>query len=333
MTRRPELDGIRGLAILLVLVGHVDSRLEGFAYAGLSLFFVLSGYLITGVLQRTPNRRTFYLHRVARLAPALIVTLGAVSVFGGSTQILATAFYLGNVPMAAGGSILHDSLGHTWSLGVEEQFYLVWPWLLALMRPRWLVAVGLASLALRFVIADPYLMYYATFTRLDGLAFGAALALTGRRFGAGWLGLLALLGSGLVGVGVIVPALAVDTFASVVIVAAAPMYLRFLAPLGRISYSLYLYHWPLLLAFGLPGLALAVPLAVVSTLVLEEPLRRLLRHDQPIGERRRPVEGARSAGPDAGDQVDLPVVHGDIGGRDRRGPVGPLVHGIGSRGE
>jgi len=280
VTRRPELDGIRGLAILLVLVGHADEHLVAASWAGLGLFFVLSGYLITGVLQRTPRRFDFYARRAGRLLPALAIVL-AVAVASGWVFTAATAAaYVANWPFALGASIANP-FGHLWSLSVEEQFYLVWPFLLALARPKWLVGLAAGVIVGRFFITNDQLMYYSTFTRLDGLALGAALALAAPRTSSrnGSIAVLALVALSPMGTDLTFRfALGAVTILSALIVAAPPAPIARLAPLGRISYSLYLFHWPLYALLGVPGLVLAIPLAAASTVALEEPIRRRVAH-------------------------------------------------------
>lgn len=151
--KRPALDGLRGVAILLVLVAHFSNPysdlLDGAGAVGVSLFFTLSGFLITALLLEEHARtgrvslRSFYRRRALRLMPALLtmvlVTLLAQAlgrlmyVSGGMT--LSALFSVSNL-WAAGHGGFHNALGHTWSLGIEEQFYLAWPTLM-LLSLRW----------------------------------------------------------------------------------------------------------------------------------------------------------------------------------------------------
>lgn len=141
----PELDGFRGLAVLLVIIGrylefrgwnaHVRSLAQSAAHLGVLLFFVLSGFLITGLLYRERSLtgsldfKRFYIRRALRLLPALLLFLSTVTLlmsFGlitdvSKTELLVCLFYLRNI---FGHSL---SIGHLWSLSLEEQFYLVWP--------------------------------------------------------------------------------------------------------------------------------------------------------------------------------------------------------------
>jgi peptidoglycan/LPS O-acetylase OafA/YrhL len=164
MGRWPALDGVRGLAILLVMVEHTHLAPFHGGGLGVDLFFVLSGFLISGLLLAEFQRsggldiRRFYYRRALRLLPALLVlvaaTIGLVLAFdlgeiGRATLAMApkTLFYVANLGRTDVGNA--SLLAHTWSLSIEEQFYLVWPLaLLLLLRTRWsrtaLVGVVLA---------------------------------------------------------------------------------------------------------------------------------------------------------------------------------------------
>ena len=153
MSYRPYLDGLRGVAVLLVFVFHAArSGLPG-GFIGVDIFFVLSGYLITSILL-TQYRRTggirvgeFYARRVRRLLPAVVLLVVVVvireaiwgDVLAAGERLkdaLATLFYVENWNLIAQAdeyfaeSIAPSPLRHAWSLSIEEQFYLVWPWLL-----------------------------------------------------------------------------------------------------------------------------------------------------------------------------------------------------------
>lgn len=147
---RAELDGVRAIGVLLVMVAHSGYQ-AGNGYFGVELFFALSGYLITALLLREFARegridfRVFYLKRAYRLLPALFAVLAAVGLFavtladaddrpGIGTGLWSSAIYVSNWVRAFGTDLEH--LGHTWSLAIEEQFYLVWPPLLGLMLVR-----------------------------------------------------------------------------------------------------------------------------------------------------------------------------------------------------
>jgi peptidoglycan/LPS O-acetylase OafA/YrhL len=191
---RPALDGLRAVAVLLVILNHAG--VPGFAHwagqAGVSIFFVISGYLITGLLVARRERLvTFWRRRALRLLPALgflllVITplsllLGRHSAWG---DALVGALYVGNWERAFGGGM--GDLSHLWSLAIEEQFYLVWPLALLFLRPRarWLVALAV-GLALLRPLVTPDMAIFGTFGRADALLLGGAVALSGARF-PGW---------------------------------------------------------------------------------------------------------------------------------------------------
>ncbi|TWT99637.1 O-acetyltransferase OatA [Botrimarina colliarenosi] len=211
------MDGLRGLAIVWVLLHQLvvipaSSTWERlalwplqFGWYGVTLFFVLSGYLITGVLLDTrdaPNRlSSFYARRALRILPLYFVLVAAVfgvsALAGGAlgaetlTTLQAASFWLllGNWTMAEAGSYLVGPLAVTWSVAIEEQFYLVWPWVVGWFRDRRRLAmfcliVGLACLGTRLAGQqlgwNPIALYVLTTTRLDALAIGAAAAVATR---------------------------------------------------------------------------------------------------------------------------------------------------------
>src|SRR5881227_998909 len=167
----PALDGIRAIAVLLVIAYHVGIRWAPGGMLGVGVFFTLSGYLITDLLLARWDRHgslglaTFWLHRARRLLPAAFVLLVAVSIwvalFDASAlaavrrQVISAALYVANwSTIAQHGSYFSRfaaplPLDHLWSLAIEEQFYLLWPWLLlagvTLVRGR--AKLALLSLA------------------------------------------------------------------------------------------------------------------------------------------------------------------------------------------
>jgi peptidoglycan/LPS O-acetylase OafA/YrhL len=195
----PELDGIRGIAILLVLLFHGAKPIFGFGWMGVDLFFVLSGFLITLGLLKTAGRphyfRDFYVKRALRIWPLYYLLLAYVFILLPVIHPAAPAPASGWVPYALYlQNFIHPlsttpELGTMWSLAVEEHFYLVWPLVVFLvprdsLRSFALGIVGLA-LALRLALAattiPPWFTYFATPCRMDALAMGAllSLALTG----------------------------------------------------------------------------------------------------------------------------------------------------------
>jgi peptidoglycan/LPS O-acetylase OafA/YrhL/4-amino-4-deoxy-L-arabinose transferase-like glycosyltransferase len=205
---RPALDGLRGLAIALVVAQHLMSwllpgrtNIVSGGIIGVDLFFVLSGFLITTLLLQERRQRgrvslrAFYRRRALRLLPALWCLLAVhavLSVILGQDHgvelrsTFGAFFYVSNLVQPLGGTVAPD-LAHLWSLAVEEQFYLLWPAaLVVLLRKRLpvagLLAVGIgASAVLRAVLAarstQPIPFSYITpWSRLDGLLLGAAVA-------------------------------------------------------------------------------------------------------------------------------------------------------------
>ena len=201
---RPGLDGLRGFAILLVLADHSGIGIAaGAGQLGVTIFFVLSGFLITTLLLEEQARfgrvsfRRFYWRRALRLLPALAALLVVVAlllaVTGRSREIFGDVvpvlLYVMNWTTVAGHN--PGLLSHTWSLSIEEQFYFVWPVVLvatlAISRGRllWvaalLVGVTVTATVLRFLLwvgpADYYRVYEGTDTRMDALAVGCLLAI------------------------------------------------------------------------------------------------------------------------------------------------------------
>lgn len=345
---RPDLEGFRGIAILLVLLCH--ARLPGAeaGFIGVDVFFVLSGFLITGLLvderRRTGHIRlgSFYARRARRILPAAIVvlasTLLAAQLFLSpldlprvADDVLAASLSVANVRFALEATdyfapVAASPVLHYWSLGVEEQFYLLWPVLLLLAtrarRPRLVMALlvtvilaGSFALSVVMTASNGPWAYYLLPTRAWQLAAGGLLALAVPWLGGlpraiaalvGWLG-VGILGAGLVLIGPMTeyPGLAalLPTLGAAAIIASggragSPGRIVLATPplrwLGRISYSLYLWHWPILVlgpvALGLAsseegpaegdllvrlGLVLfAVVLAALSWRLIEEPFRR-----------------------------------------------------------
>ncbi len=203
----PALDGFRGLAILLVITHHqlIPYELRG-GFLGVDLFFVLSGFLITSLLlkefecRETISLKNFYMRRVLRLAPALLLYLFVSLVityrnnpeeFQNELKLVGLALaYMTNWRMALGWDYTLDPTAIIWSLSVEEQFYLLWPPLLyvalaiGMKRRKILIALTLVIVAVtlhRFVLAlqDAELnrMYYGTDTRVDAPLVGCLVSL------------------------------------------------------------------------------------------------------------------------------------------------------------
>jgi peptidoglycan/LPS O-acetylase OafA/YrhL len=331
----PALDGLRGIAILVVLLYHGYGLPGGFL--GVDLFFVLSGFLITALLldeherYRTISLRSFYLRRARRLLPVAIAAIAFYTTMviafytttrtGGAIAagmdvrrqllgaLLAT-FYLENLAHFLHPPVV-DGIGHFWSLSQEEQFYFVWPPLLALLvrrriRARW-VAGGLAVALVAIVVhrgmlagGDWLRFYYAPDARADGMLLGCLMAFAFKmgklRPGRAWL----LVGPAAVSlyafdVAVLHPAspatalhgISVANIAaggmicSIVMAPRAPLSRLLgigpLRTLGLISYGLYIWQPIVASSTGASGtlmLVLAVAVASLSYRFIERPFRR-----------------------------------------------------------
>lgn len=201
----PALDGIRGLAILLVVLFHNFGFMSYFSFGwlGVDLFFVLSGFLITSILMRSLGQknflRNFYMRRVLRIFPLYYLCLLIFLVILPSWKNLPVNldYYVDNqwwfwtylqnwlfiIKKTASSDILH----HFWSLAVEEQFYLVWPLIiLVVKKPQFLILImGIVlttAILLRYIIWEKQIENLAyfnlyTFSRIDGIAIGSMMAL------------------------------------------------------------------------------------------------------------------------------------------------------------
>ena len=336
----PALDGLRAVAVTMVLLFHGGWSWQTGGYVGVSLFFTLSGYLITALLlaEHADTGRVafgaFYARRVRRLLPASLVCLIGVVVFaaagsfrrvgGLAGDVVASALQVANWRVLAEGRSYAEAIGaahpspleHMWSLAIEEQFYWLWPLAVALLlrtarsRRSRIVAVGLCSglFALAPVVtlagwgADA--VYWATPARLAEILVGALLAVivhgrtVPRRLAPfGWVGLAVVVvaavtwpsGSGPAYQGWL-PVFAVAS-ASAVAAACVPgsfatlLSWRPFVDLGRISYGVYLYHWPVfvLLDAEVVGgsevvrfvvrVAVTLAVAVLSFRFVEQPIR------------------------------------------------------------
>ena len=342
---REDIQGLRGIAVLLVVLFHagVPGIVGGFI--GVDVFFVISGYLITGLLTADIARSgrinllSFFARRAKRLLPAALAML--VCVVAASTWLYppverlewlsaarATALYLSNFWLAGRASDYFaaethgNPLLHTWSLAVEEQFYLAWPLLLLLFlrwapvnherQRRWLAKavlllslVSLCACILLTDLAQPWAFFgmplrawefglgaiivFASLDKCQGLArlgpaWAGVLILAATvlylRDDVAFPGALALLPAGatalmIVGIGGPGPSTGLSRLLSV----------RPLAYLGDISYSWYLWHWPLLVWVDVlfpgganwhkvPAIALSLVLAAASYRWVENPIRR-----------------------------------------------------------
>jgi len=342
---RPDVEGLRAVAVLLVVLYHANlPGLHG-GFVGVDIFFVISGFVITGVLLREHSATkhtslaSFYTRRVRRILPAATVTIVATvlatyavlgTFFGNPVAVAArwTAVFLANFHFASLGTDYLNAhqppspLQNFWSLAVEEQFYLVYPalFLIAGVRRSTRATRGVLAALLALVIVasfvlsvvqtqtSPDVAFFSPFTRAWELALGAVVCIATPallrlpQVIAGvlsWVGLAAIGTAALVyssstlypGAAVALPVIG----AALVIMGGTPVpawgaesVLRVPACqwLGRLSYSLYLWHWPILViaaeAVGrstLPfhqnlwWLALALVVSVATYRVIEDPVR------------------------------------------------------------
>ncbi len=315
----PALDGLRGLAILMVLLHHFGSpsnfrsvlpwplgelvnRSLDAGWAGVDLFFVISGFLITSILLSSrlePSYyRLFYWRRVLRILPLHfgVLLVGVVVLpllpppfkgLGGQSldHLGWLFFYMSNVALAFAIVQSFGVFDTLWSLAIEEQFYMVWPWLVRRASSRGLIVACLVLIVLGPVARALWLAngldfwgaYRLTFMRLDGLALGSLIAVARHAGGTQWAffirfarwAVLPLIGALLVtflSVGAFYPtsrfvliaghSMLNFFFASLLVLAASNQYgtlqraltWPWLTRIGLYSYGTYVLHWPLLLA-------------------------------------------------------------------------------------
>lgn len=277
MPRIPALDGVRAIAIAAVLVFHLPYGLLSGGFLGVDLFFVLSGFLITSVLHNDPGIRRFYQRRALRIFPPLLVSVAVAAALSPThpAAIGASLFFVGNLlPWSVMGS-----LSHLWSLAIEEHFYLAWPFAFVRAgrwRTRGLCAVVVASLFLRLCAivwgVEHEWLYKLTIFRADSLALGCLTALHWRRLGSGGtpaaLSCLVLVVASFVmlewpnfwlaSFGFTAFAVACAVFIASILVAregsvSSLLSFRWVTYIGRRSYGLYLFHWPVYSALDASG--------------------------------------------------------------------------------
>ncbi|WP_447742074.1 acyltransferase family protein [Pseudomonas laurentiana] len=355
---QPHVDGLRALAVALVIFCHLNLASFAGGFVGVDVFFVISGYLISkliiGELQRTGDFKfaQFYLRRARRILPALLVTCAW-------TLTVATLLFSPQHLDEAGASALHAvaSLSniyfwltsdyfalasetqpflHTWSLSVEEQFYLIWPLLLLLTWRVWRLKGVICSITVAFLVSltlsvmftdisflslerlpgwlrglfldGNSLSYYLTPFRVFEFAAGSAVIALEKKPVAVWASNLCALTGGLL---IVWTALCFDArtpfphynallpvVGTMLLITYAPQSLfrhvlanRVACAVGKLSYSLYLTHWPVIVFYGyvfgssFSGADIAVILAITFTLsygtyrVVETPFRQLTKNN------------------------------------------------------
>jgi len=348
--RKAEIQGLRAIAVASVLVFHIWPKFLTGGYVGVDVFFVISGYLITGLLAREAEATgrvslsRFYERRIRRLLPAATIVLLAVAAClpllprarweDTLFEIGASALYAENWRLAwlavdyLGAENKPSPVQHFWSLSIEEQFYIVWPllivaalWvrgavtirrtLLVLLVPIFCVSL-IASVAL--TSEDPAAAYFVSHTRIWELALGGLLALTGAprlseamSEGVRAAGLIAIIAACVLfttdtpfpGAAALLPTLGCAAVIAAGGSEARSHVYRVLAArpvqyLGDISYSVYLWHWPLIVFAmailhrqqlserrGLWILFATLVLAAASKRFIEDPLRRPGRSPRP----------------------------------------------------
>lgn len=335
---RIDIDGLRAIAVLAVVLFHVDERWVPAGFIGVDIFFVISGFLITGIVDRGIRQRsfslaTFYRNRIRRIAPVLgvvvVLTLlaGQFILLPGDLERLARSavaseFFVANIYFYsfldtgyfASNSRLEPLL-HLWSLGAEEQFYLIWP-LLFLLASRVMSHVQLGIAAVVLVLAsflfgqyyyatDPMFVYYMLPARAGQLLSGALcyFALSwGRPASTKPATLLVAMGLALIAwtLWSLKPDDPFPGFNAIPVTLAAALVLyggatdnplsrllgtTALAKIGLLSYSLYLWHWPVLayvryvypepeLSLQLIALVIIFALSWFSLRLVETPCRR-----------------------------------------------------------
>ena len=340
---RADIQGLRGLAVSAVIIYHARASLAPGGYVGVDIFFVISGFVIAALIRRDLNRKTFslrsfYRRRILRLYPALFVTLGFTIIAGayilspadlrelGRTTV-STVFFASNFDFMRLIGYFNNEAGlkpllHMWSLGVEEQFYLVFPVILMLgwkflpeRVPTLIAGILITSLGLelRFAVTSPQSAFYLPFCRAFEFTIGAILAWTSwkrprTRFSNE---ILSLVGMSLIciaildfdettrfpGLATLVPCLGAavlvhlgpsSTLVSNVLGSSIPRLL------GDASYSLYLWHWPVVvfarhIFLGQLNFQTTVGVLVTSILLgllswrfIEQPIRRTQRPEWPV---------------------------------------------------
>ncbi len=341
LPRLSGLDGIRGLAALAVVLYHAGASWLPAGFLGVDVFFVVSGFLITSLLisERERDGKTdlveFWLRRARRLLPVLALVLIVTTVYAAIAlentlidhlrEVLVAAVYITNWDQIIRGVSYFEmferpsQLRHLWSLAVEEQFYIIWPVLFAVvarflkLRWLWCIVVGLAALSVVWMLIlftpgdEPSRVYFGSDARAFTILIGVAVAFFWKPWRREWsaplgyvMDLLAI--AALVGIGLIMVVgrhwsdwmypwgLLITSGATIALVAfvirpgslvgraldIAPM--RWM---GERSYSIYLWHWPVMLALQweynfVPNTIAIIAAGIAATFILSELSYRLV---------------------------------------------------------
>jgi peptidoglycan/LPS O-acetylase OafA/YrhL len=299
---RPDIDGLRAVAVLLVVAYHAfPYRIPG-GFIGVDIFFVISGFLISGILLNecavgTFSIFNFYVRRCRRIIPALVLVMAATWLIGGGTLIsseysqlakhlIAGATFTSNLLLWQQAGYFDElaaykPLLHLWSLGVEEQYYIIWPLMLAFLYRRGksafltgITCLSLASFALNvgLIGISPASSFYLLPCRFWELMIGAGLAYS-QHLGREPIGRSSRTGLAVAGVGLIAAAgclmsgdlpypgwlALIPVGAAAALILAGPDNLisrallsnRVAVLIGLISYPIYLWHWPLISFFNI----------------------------------------------------------------------------------
>ncbi|MEO9336056.1 acyltransferase family protein [Mesorhizobium sp. SB112] len=335
MQYRPDIDGLRAVAVVSVVIYHAFPSAMPGGFAGVDVFFVISGYLITGILLRSIASDTFsisdfYARRIRRIFPALVLVLATGFLIGWfvlpprefmqlGKHILAGAGFVSNLVFWSEAGYfdtdaIEKPLLHLWSLGIEEQFYIVWPLIIWFVNRKrlsvfWTI-IGLSSCSFLFNLvltsSAPVSAFYSPLSRAWELGMGglvACVAAQGLQIEKRKATALSILGLSMI----VVTFFAIDSASNfpgwlaalpvlgtcLVIVAgmhAVPNHVllarRIPCALGLISYPLYLWHW-MLISFAwivldrpplifemLTVVGVSLVLAILTYALIERPIRR-----------------------------------------------------------
>lgn len=327
-TFRPEIQGLRAIAVLAVLFFHIIPFAIPGGYVGVDVFFVISGYLMTGILyyeyltKGSISLKAFYARRIRRLLPAstLVLTVVALMIFllpsvrwvETAKEVISSSFYLQNwrLYFNTANYWVQDSspsiLMHYWSLSIEEQYYIIWPLLflaiISMFRfmhkyPRQIFGIIIVIICAASFIWSVYFTaqnqnqaYFSTFTRIWELALGGLLAIFLPYFRyvpkvlkalLGWSGIVLILyvcfyfnsQTAFPGYAALLP-----TLGAVMVIIGGEVHEQWSVRkllsykpfqyFGNISYSLYLWHWPVIILYGYSGFQRGVGLSLTNAAIM-----------------------------------------------------------------